>query len=545
MVGGPNATGLVKNDAVSVVTEDIVVCGTCGSGSLSQLIAKCARCNDYEHGYCMKVLTSDIPREWYCAKCQEYANGGPKPSQGGQTEFQKPRHGRDMMNERETSKLHLSHSNVVPQISPKSPNRCGNAKVKFVSSEEAALLSRERPPLVRSRFAVPQPSKAPSTTKHLSNLNCVSPSRSDTQVQALTRCADASHSQTKIEDRSYFAMQQRQVHPASPPGMKQPSNMKSISPSRSDTQVQNLKRCAAARHGQAKTDDSPYFAMRQSQAHPASPLHVKQLSNMKRISPNRTVTQVHGTKRSTAVSHDINMDFETRSGGSMPIIHKCRTSERVKVKIDSLIEHKAREKKIVNADKGETNSLAEGKPLCASNDDTGCSLNGNKGVMLTIGSIVKYSRRPAPAICWRGCFHVFYAGTKLNLGEFKAQFPSKVSSRVCDTIKMIPSDLQLELLPRMNDWPKSFETIPPVHEDIGVFFFLDKPIGCEKKHSNILADSNNYVLRAYIDGIKLLIYSSEVLPPDSQWIDGENYLWGLFVRSKGKSDPWQFGSTTA
>ena len=27
-------------------------------------------------------------------------------------------------------------------------------------------------------------------------------------------------------------------------------------------------------------------------------------------------------------------------------------------------------------------------------------------------------------------------------------------------------------------------------------------------------------------------------------IDGENYLWGLFVRSKGKSDPWQFGSTT-
>jgi hypothetical protein len=60
--------------------------------------------------------------------------------------------------------------------------------------------------------------------------------------------------------------------------------------------VQNLKRCAAARHGKANTDDSPYFAMRQSQAHPASPPHVKQLSNMKRISPNRTVTLVHATK---------------------------------------------------------------------------------------------------------------------------------------------------------------------------------------------------------------------------------------------------------
>ena len=305
--------------------------------------------------------------------------------EGGQTEFQKPRHGHDMMNERETSKLHLSHSNIVPQISPKSPNRSGNAKVKFDSSEQVALLSRERPPLVGSRFAVPQPSKAsPSTTTHLSNLNCVFPSRSDTQVQALKRCAGASHSRTKIEDRSYFAMQQRQVHPASLPGMKQPSNMKSISPSRSDTQVQNLKRCAAARHGQAKTDNSPYFAMRQSQAHSVSPLHGKQLSNMKRISPNRTVTQVHATsanstvtqvhatKRSTAASHDqaknddINMDCETGSGGSMLIIHKCRTSEPVKVKNDSLIEHKAREKKIVNADKGETNSETEDEPLCAS-----------------------------------------------------------------------------------------------------------------------------------------------------------------------------------
>jgi len=78
---------------------------------------------------------------------------------------------------------------------------------------------------------------------------------------------------------------------------------------------------------------------------------------------------------------------------------------------------------------------------------------------------------------FRGCFHVFYAGEKLNLGEFKAYFPSKVSPRVNDIVKMMPTDLQLELLPRMNDWPKSFETITPVHEDIGVFFFSNKPDG--------------------------------------------------------------------
>jgi hypothetical protein len=210
--------------------------------------------------------------------------------------------------------------------------------VKFISSEEVALLSREMQPFFRSRFAVSQLSKAssPPTTKHLSNMNCVSPSKSDTKVQALKRCSDASHSQTKLEDRSYSAMQQRQVHPASPSSMKQPSNMKSISPGRSDMQVQNLKRCAATRHDQAKTDGSPYFAMRESQLHPASPPHVKQSSNMKCISSNRTATQVHAMKRSAAASpdqakiDDINMDCETRSGGSMPMIHECRTSEPVK-----------------------------------------------------------------------------------------------------------------------------------------------------------------------------------------------------------------------
>ncbi|CAD6204081.1 unnamed protein product [Miscanthus lutarioriparius] len=196
-------------------------------------------------------------------------------------------------------------------------------------------------------------------------------------------------------------------------------------------------------------------------------------------------------KRSAAASHDqakiddINMDCETRSGGSMPIIHECRTSEPVKVKIDSVIEHKAREEKIANADKGEINSRTELEPrekgtLCASDEDTGCksemeSLNQNKDVILAMGSTVEYSRRPAPVNCWRGCFHVFYAGEKLNLGEFKAYFPSKVSPRVNDIVKMMPTDLQLELLPRMNDWPKSFETITPVHEDIGVFFFSNKP----------------------------------------------------------------------
>jgi hypothetical protein len=80
-------------------------------------------------------------------------------------------------------------------------------------------------------------------------------------------------------------------------------------------------------------------------------------------------------------------------------------------------------------------------------------------------------------LLFRGCFHVLDAGANLNLGEFKAQFPSKVSSKVYDIVKMIPNNLQLQLLPRMNDWPKSFEISNPVYEDIGLFFFSNEHDG--------------------------------------------------------------------
>ena len=73
---------------------------------------------------------------------------------------------------------------------------------------------------------------------------------------------------------------------------------------------------------------------------------------------------------------------------------------------------------------------------------------------------------------FRGCFHV--AEEKLNLGEFKAQFAPKVSSKVYDIVKLMPSILELKLLPRMDDWPKSFDISCPVHEDIGLFFFRNE-----------------------------------------------------------------------
>ena len=98
-------------------------------------------------------------------------------------------------------------------------------------------------------------------------------------------------------------------------------------------------------------------------------------------------------------------------------------------------------------------------------------------------------------LLFRGCFHVLDAGANLNLGEFKAQFPSKVSSKVYDIVKMIPNNLQLQLLPRMDDWPKSFEIVNPVYEDIGLFFFPNEPDGYISVCFRTKILSHRYVLK--------------------------------------------------
>lgn len=373
---------------------DEPVCEICGSSRDREIMANCAQCNAYQHCYCLQVVTYDIPDEWYCDECQKKANGDPEPSQGGQAEFQGPLHGCDLTMERQTPTLDNNDRNVVHQTGLKTSKKFENAKVKFISCEEATLLSKERPPHCRSNF----------TARHTYS----------------------------------------QVRPASPPKEKQSSSMKCISPSRCDTQVCALKRCSVASQNPAKIED-------------------------------------------------INM-----------------------------------------------------KPKARSDADTGCesemkSLHHNIDMPVVINSSVQYARRPPPTSCWTGCFLVF-DGTNCNFGEYQAYFPSKVSSKVCDIAKKIPNNIQLEMLHRMDDWPKSFETNRPVYEDIGLFFFSNEPDWHEKKHPPLLETYCNFVMRAHIDDVKLLIYSSEVLPPDSQWIDGESYLWGVFVKSKGKSNPARFGS---
>ncbi|TVU46546.1 hypothetical protein EJB05_06087, partial [Eragrostis curvula] len=493
------------------VAMDKVVCEICGSsGRDPDLIAKCVQCSSYQHRYCMPVVAFSIPPEWRCSECQE--------------------NGCVLTKDKETPKVDLLH-----QTSP--PTRKKGSKVKYISSEEVVSLTREtreRRPYGRSNFAMRQSqvrSMSPSL-KQPSNMMCTSPTRSDSPLLALNQCSAASRDKEKIENRSDVYMQQNQVRPSSPTNLKQSSRMMCMSPIRNGGQVHStLKQSTAASLDKANIEDRSEFSTRKSQVPPASSANLKQPSNRNCLPPSKSDTQVHALKRCAVVSHearnkDLSMNRGAGYGSSMP--SRCATEVIVKGKSDSQIEDKTEEKKTVSANEGTISSQIQSKSIEKEAlrgsvvDVTGCQSEvsspfHNTDTLLIIDSSAANPRRPSSENCWTGSFTVLNAGTRHNLGGFKAYFPPKVSRKAYDVAKMMSGNMQLEMLPRFDDWPKAFETSRPTHEDIGLFFSPHKFDCHEKKHSNLLETSCNYVMRASIKDIKLLIYSSEVLPPDSQY----------------------------
>ncbi|KAF2939748.1 PHD finger-containing protein 1 isoform X1 [Oryza sativa Japonica Group] len=434
----------VARPAASAASNEMV-CGICGSGHDQDRMAKCIRCNVYQHCYCFPVVTYDVPDEWCCCECQNKSNWDQTPSQGGQT-----------------------IRNRVHQDSLKIPNKFENAKVKYISYEEVSLLNNnERPPNCRSNFHV---------------------RRTNSHVRPASP-PNAKQSSSRSDNRAYS-----QFHRKFPNGQQ--------SPCRSDTQGPFLKRGDGASQNQ---------------------------------------TEIAG----------INMKQKAQSG---EMLRPCHRSRAIRGKIDFQVQNEQREKKVVSADKVTMNPQSRDDPRekSGSNVTVGTDIgrgsemspDNDIGMLVVINSSVEYARQPPPEICWTGCFLVSN-GSNCNPADFKAYCPSKVSSKVLNVIKSMPSIIELDILPRMDEWPKSFEINPPVYEDIGLFFFSTELDRNGKSQSHVMETSCNFVMRAYINNIKLLIYSSEVLPPDSQWIDGESYLWGVFVDPKRRHKSMPFGSISA
>uniref|UniRef100_A0A453MC75 Zinc finger PHD-type domain-containing protein n=4 Tax=Aegilops tauschii subsp. strangulata TaxID=200361 RepID=A0A453MC75_AEGTS len=538
-------------------------CEICGSGENQHVMFSCIQCNGCQHRYCLLMVEFEMRYDWCCSECKKKADGDPKPIQGEKTEFQRPE---------------KSHRNVAHQIGVKTPQIYENSKLKFIPCEEAALLSRERPAVHYTRRFVMRRSQvkpasppnlkcsSPSRQVHPASpprMKCISPSRQVHPASPSTmKCISPSR---QVHPASPLNLKcsspSRQVHPASPPRMKcispsrqvqpaSPPTMKCISPSR---------QIHPASPPKMKPSSSMKSILPSRQGRPPSPRSMKQSCSMKCVSPSRSDGQAFSLKRCAVASQnpikadDTKKRQKVQSGAAIPMIPHNTKGEVTK--IDQQLQDQPKEEKVANADRGKCNSWVDDQPTGKSalnasvltDADSGCgsgtkSLHNNIDMPVIISSSAEYARRPPPeAHCWTGCF-LLSDGESSNLGEFKAYFPSVVSSRVCNIAKKMPNNIQLKISPRMNYWPKTFDEFCPVYDDIALIFFSAELDCYNKKHPRRLEAYNSFVMKAYIDDIMLLIYSSEVLPPDSQWIDGESYLWGVFVKPKAKSNHAHLGS---
>uniref|UniRef100_A0ACD5X230 Uncharacterized protein n=2 Tax=Avena sativa TaxID=4498 RepID=A0ACD5X230_AVESA len=369
-----------------------------------------------------------------------------------------------------------NHRSMAHQIGVKTLQIYENSKVKFIPCEEAALLTKERP---RKKF-VARRTRSQVRPVSPTSMKCISPNK---------QFRPASPQNVKPSSSMKSILPSRQIGPSSPRSMKQ----KCLSPNRSDNQVVSLRPCVVASQNLIKVDDINRPKVRSGAAIPKCPENTKQ-----------------------AVRQNDHLLRPKEEKGNIA----------ARAKGNSWVDDQPRGENAFNTSDANIGCQSEPK-----------NLHHNIDMPVVISSSVEYARRPPPeALCWTGCI-VLSNGENPNFGDFKAYHPARVSPRVCNIAKNMPNNLQLKIFPRMKHWPMTFEQICPVYDDVALIFFSAELDCCEKKRRHLFETYCGFVMKAYIDDMMLLIYSSEVLPPDSQWIDGESYLWGVFVKPKAKSNP--------
>lgn len=153
-----------------------------------------------------------------------------------------------------------------------------------------------------------------------------------------------------------------------------------------------------------------------------------------------------------------------------------------------------------------------------------------------------YKYLPSSVSAWSGQFQILQAALSGEFYDgFEAQPPCIIHRKAYELSNKMPSVLQLESLPALNGLADAFQDCSPSLQDIALYFFPSDNSERSRKNLNSLfkfMNAENSMLRSFIDGVELLVFTSHQLNEDSRGIIAavnEGYfLWGVF-RSKKAS----------
>ncbi|KAL3513829.1 hypothetical protein ACH5RR_026546 [Cinchona calisaya] len=137
---------------------------------------------------------------------------------------------------------------------------------------------------------------------------------------------------------------------------------------------------------------------------------------------------------------------------------------------------------------------------------------------------------------WRGDFIIQSKDYEGFDDGLVAHLSSKACRKVYEEAMLLPSSLDLEMLAKLDCWPKSFQKSRPSDDDIALYFF---PLN---KRSEGLFDhlveemiDQGLALKAIVKNAELLIFASNELPLNLWRFKGKYYLWGVFRGKRASS----------
>lgn len=142
--------------------------------------------------------------------------------------------------------------------------------------------------------------------------------------------------------------------------------------------------------------------------------------------------------------------------------------------------------------------------------------------------------RPIPDPIWRGSMIIQNRNWRLD--GLVACLSTLASSKVQIAINILPELLSLEILPRIDIWPKRLKSKTSLDSDIGVYFFPENQSN-QNDFDKLLGDMNikDTALKASFPFADLLIFTYLQQPEPHHRFQDKHYLWGLFSRENFSS----------
>ncbi|KAJ8564906.1 hypothetical protein K7X08_001366 [Anisodus acutangulus] len=136
---------------------------------------------------------------------------------------------------------------------------------------------------------------------------------------------------------------------------------------------------------------------------------------------------------------------------------------------------------------------------------------------------------------WRGGFNIWNKEYK-TLGGLVAHLSVKACEKVFEEAKLFPLLLHLEMLPKSDVWPKSFNTSEPSDDNIALYFF---PLNAryEQDYDHLVEEmiGEELAFRAIMANAELLVFTSTELPLLHWRFQDKHYLWGVFRAKQDSS----------